>query len=65
MMNDGHAMSALYLTIFITRIFYSLQSYKSPNCHVKMSVIKTYPPTNIDMTFGMTVWVGMYVSPYG
>ena len=25
MMNDGHAMSALYLTIFLTRIFYSLQ----------------------------------------
>ena len=30
-----------------------------------MSVIKTYPPTNVDMTFGMTVWVGMDVSPYG
>ena len=25
MMNDGHAMSALYLTTFTTRIFYSFQ----------------------------------------
>ena len=25
MMNDGRAMTALYLTIFITRLFYSLQ----------------------------------------
>ena len=25
MMNEGRAMSALYLAIFITRIFYSLQ----------------------------------------
>ena len=32
------------------------KSYKSPNCHVKTSLIKTHPP-NIDLTFGVAVWV--------
>ena len=33
------------------------KSYKSPNCHVKTSVIKTHPPTNVDLTLCVAVWV--------
>ena len=63
MMNDGRAVSFLYLAIFITRK-YSIpsipcKSHKSPNCHIKTLVIKTHPPTNVNLTFGMAVWVWM------
>ena len=37
--------------------FLFLAEVKSPNCHVKTSVIKTHPPTSVNLTFGVAVWV--------
>lgn len=37
--------------------FVPCKSYKSSNCHAKLSAKKTRRPTNVGLTFGIAVWV--------
>ena len=46
-------MNYLFFVLFV----YWIKINFVPNCHVKTSSLKTDPPTNVEMTFCMAVWV--------
>ena len=46
-------MNYLFFVLFVCCI----QINFVPNCHVKTSSLKTHPPTNVEMTFCVAVWV--------